>query len=357
MILFIIFDNYKPKEQRNLLIHLIPEYMKKLLVIPILTFSFSVFTNLCSAQFNTYHPFPDSNAAWRETSFWQNTTVTYNEYDYYMRGDTMVNGKKYFKLNLSGGYQFTPWGPPDTTWQCYNSLTCLIREDTLARKIYGCFPNYTKDTLLYDFNLHVGDTLPASYIKRQFDTETVKSVDSILVGNTYRRQFIIMINEDTYHNYVFDSLIEGIGSSEGLLELMYPPFESGSSMDCFTNATTQFSYGSNSPCNIFYKCPINGIANINKPAESITVYPNPGNGVFTIEVNPDSYRDEKLKVNSVEVYNVLGEEVYNSQFLPQTPKGAMIEVNIASQPNGVYFYRVFANNGEFVGDGKVIVQK
>ncbi len=82
---------------------------------------------------------------------------------------------------------------------------------------------------------------------------------------------------------------------------------------------------------------------------NVTVYPNPSNGVFELEI-----RNYELGMKyNLEVYNVLGAQVYiqflipNSQFL----------IDLSSHPYGIYLYRVIANNGELVGEGKLIIQK
>ena len=78
------------------------------------------------------------------------------------------------------------------------------------------------------------------------------------------------------------------------------------------------------------------------------IYPNPSKGVFTFEM-----KNEKVGMKNVEVYNTLGEEVYsqpvicNSQFV----------IDLSNQPNGVYLYRVTTNNGESIGEGKLVISK
>jgi len=42
---------------------------------------------------------------------------------------------------------------------------------------------------------------------------------------------------------------------------------------------------------------------------------------------------------------------------PGGPKGALNEMNPASQPDGIYLYRVITNSGELIGEGKIMVQK
>jgi serine/threonine-protein kinase len=68
---------------------------------------------------------------------------------------------------------------------------------------------------------------------------------------------------------------------------------------------------------------------------SILIYPNPSNGVFTIDVK--GIGDKEY----VEVYNVLGEKVYsiiaNSY---QLIANSYIEINISNQSSGVYFVKV-----------------
>ena len=89
--------------------------------------------------------------------------------------------------------------------------------------------------------------------------------------------------------------------------------------------------------------PASGIAAQNNPNELI-VYPNPSTGNFTI-------KNENLKIKNVEVYNVMGEKVYQSQIS-----------NLQSQitldaPNGLYFYSVMDENNSVIKTGKLIIQK
>ncbi|HTB05977.1 MAG TPA: T9SS type A sorting domain-containing protein [Bacteroidia bacterium] len=79
-----------------------------------------------------------------------------------------------------------------------------------------------------------------------------------------------------------------------------------------------------------------GIAPLNnKQSHEIETYPNPSNGVFTIEV-----KSEQLKVNSiVEVYNILGEKVY-SETQNQNP----YTIDLSDMNTGIYTLKVYCNN-------------
>jgi len=80
----------------------------------------------------------------------------------------------------------------------------------------------------------------------------------------------------------------------------------------------------------------------------INVYPNPSGGIFQLEINK-----YELGINAtVEVYNVLGEQIYQSNINSDNT-----EINLSNQPNGVYLYRVTTLTGELVGEGKMMVQK
>jgi len=94
-------------------------------------------------------------------------------------------------------------------------------------------------------------------------------------------------------------------------------------------------------------CPT-GIQEIETTHVNITLYPNPNNGQFTIDIQNASGE------NQLEVFNLLGQKVYNMT-LDQV-KGSNA-IDIGSQPNGVYLYKVIAETGEVINQGKLVIQK
>lgn len=94
----------------------------------------------------------------------------------------------------------------------------------------------------------------------------------------------------------------------------------------------------------------NGIASISSQNGSILLYPNPGNGKFTIQANSQ----QSAMADYIEVYNMLGEEVYSNRYQP-IANG--YQLSLSNQPNGIYLYRVISEQGDLVGEGKLVIEK
>jgi hypothetical protein len=80
-------------------------------------------------------------------------------------------------------------------------------------------------------------------------------------------------------------------------------------------------------------------------SSSISVYPNPNNGVFTMQLSGISGK------SSVEVYNILGEKVYSQFTIDNSP----LTINL-KESAGIYLYRVLSADGNSIASGKVIVK-
>ncbi len=75
----------------------------------------------------------------------------------------------------------------------------------------------------------------------------------------------------------------------------------------------------------------------------LIVYPNPANGILSILFNGD-----KRQIKSVEIYNVLGEKVYNSYDYQSA-------IDLSNKPNGMYFI-YFKVNSKIITE-KIIIKR
>jgi uncharacterized repeat protein (TIGR03803 family) len=82
----------------------------------------------------------------------------------------------------------------------------------------------------------------------------------------------------------------------------------------------------------------------------VLVYPNPSSGIFTIHF-AGAQNFETVKI---EIYNVLGEQVYSTNY-PLTTNHYSLD--LSSNPSGIYLYRVIANKGNILGEGKLVIEK
>ena len=90
-----------------------------------------------------------------------------------------------------------------------------------------------------------------------------------------------------------------------------------------------------------------GVAELKVENEKLKVFPNPSKGVFTIESSVS------IGKSLVEIYNELGQKVYSTPL--NLPQGRDFEIDLTSQPSGVYLYRVITEQGDLVGSGKLLI--
>lgn len=170
-----------------------------------------------------YTPFPTDSAVWR-VNYYSGALgcpPLVAEYQYTMNGDTQIVSLVYKKIFRSGvSYQSFCYPPAF-------GYAGAIREDS-GKHIFLRLPNANADTLLYDFNLSVGDTVH-NYLNFTCSSPTVSSIDSVLVGSSWRKRFNLY---DSSCGASGVSFIEGIGSTRGLLEWT-SAFESAGQLECF----------------------------------------------------------------------------------------------------------------------------
>ncbi len=239
--------------------------------------------------------------------------------------DTILDNVTYKKLYKFRDNEFNP-----STSQFIGG----IREDSTKRVYYKSVyhPYYTVgSTMLCDFSLSVGDTFSVN----DFSVDTVvcqiSSIDTINYEGVPRRTFTVKSN--SYPNYYLATWIEGIGNYDGLLYDMTTRLvglDFLGRLRCYIHNGTllyhKYSNGINDCIT-----PIMGIEDVLHD-NSITLYPNPSNR----EINISS---ENI-INSIEIFNSLGQRVYYSVVNSNTKT-----IDISSFVNGVYILGINTENG------------
>lgn len=250
--------------------------------------------NFCYSQTNNYQPFPDS-AIWRVdviTNSPQNggcQAIYY--FQYYISGDTLINSNLYKKIYKS--YVFlastgaaSPCNPlPLTELTGYWGA---LRDDSINNKTFFVFSNSYSDSLLYDYNLQIGDSIKSCITTNNV---IITSIDSVMIGLHLRKRW----------NFISGYLIQGIGSNAGLTEIINTSQTTFSRLICVKNNSNPiFSSVNNSAfaCNLIYQ----GVIEANS-LNKLKINPKPFSTFTKIEMN------KTVKNAKLIIYNSLGKNV------------------------------------------------
>lgn len=186
-----------------------------------------VFQLAISAQ--SIIPIPaDTSSIWRiDRSHVIGICVINNNSLYYINGTEIIEGEEYHTIYEEGYYwEFDPdpqFQNCTTTYNYSGVLKGGVRTEN--GKIYGYNVDWNETPgLLLDFTLEVGDSMFTSIC---LDGKVIESIDSVLVGDEYRKRFNFEGN--SYCNW----MIEGVGHERGLFESMDDPFENNSEFLCY----------------------------------------------------------------------------------------------------------------------------
>jgi len=296
--------------------------MKKLTYL-ILFLCFSIF-----GYGQSYFPFPTIPAKWyRMFCYVPSNTISCSQY--IQEGDTALNERWYRKVYLS----------------YYNSNSSPIflggiREDNFKRIYFAPvspvptglyfiqFPAGEPEVLLYTFdNLSIGMHLP---INTGYTDITVYDIDSVLLGDSYRKRYLI-------HNPKlcgFDYWIEGIGSTKDLFSSYAREFEWLFYTLCFEDTVIYHV----SPYNYFTECyyPSN-VGYIEKENSFLNLFLVPAKNQLTVEYQLPSNMSH-LVIQLTDAYG----HILRSQ-ISYTSKDC-IQFDIQGLHRGSYLCNVYCEN-------------
>jgi hypothetical protein len=287
--------------------------------------------NTANAQ--QYYPFPSDTASWNCLFWhqWSPQDIYLFNSSYLLEGDTILNGVSYKKVYYS---------EPDNPNFIPEYIGGLRENDT--REIYFfpfsqnlvspgpiSFPSDTSEHLLYSFNdLEAGMILP---INTSFTEISVVGIDSVLLGENYRKRY--KIQQQGLFDY--DYWIEGIGSTKDLFIPFTYEFEWQYFTLCFTDSTTYYINSPNGQDSCHYWLPV-GIDEINPAQEWFS--PNPATSHITLS-NPNT---------NIQLHNLQGQLILTS--LPGEQ-----QISLHGIKPGVYVVSVM-ERGELIGKEKIIKQ-
>lgn len=172
--------------------------MKKLLFSLCLSIAF---TSICISQ--NYQPI-SQNVGWCIEQYFSMGSVLVA---YKNVGDTSINSFNYKKIVKD---EFT---------------TYLLREDSIQKKVWVILPDSINETILYDFNLIVGNQITLNYVGHPPVLYQVNTIDTVLTPLGNRKRIKLFTTDTTITSELH--WIEGIGSTYSPIYLADPTFPVG----------------------------------------------------------------------------------------------------------------------------------
>jgi len=274
-----------------------------------------------------YHPFPKTYGDWwiRTQNFHNNGPGSPTTDDlYFTTGDTVVNALNYKKVNyISKGYATGP-EPAINHFFTGGIYNFAYRNDSLNKKVYILLSDSIHETLWYNFNLNVGDTIKNTYscVSGAPFQLKVTSIDSVLMCGTYYKSYACNCSGSLYESGGTQYLVESIGFTSSFLSINV-----GNSCTLEPYQIPQTNAWS------LDACP-DSLADINQLAANnyLKIYPNPAQNNFTVEVSTN----EKQILNIVDV---------TGKLVLQQTINSKTTIDVSNLNAGVYNLNITGNAG------------
>lgn len=326
--------------------------MKKYLFYIVITFSLPGYSQLLVSI--------DTNDVWGSTYIeedaWDNCGCASSAHHvaYFFNGDTTISSSKYNKLYMrSESFSGTIPCPGNPSCNCYdnhfNGTFYIGGMREVNRKIYyykdtinwdnlknygttysGANYENLGDSIIYDFNLQIGDTLINT------DCE-ITSITNINYAGIYRKHW----GSNCYE------VIDGIGGRYGLIDFWYATVSKCdiAIFDFYCHNNIQYDYGGNIIGNSNCKNLLTDLHEQNIIKERSEIIPNPSDGRFQLMFG------QNIPFSNLNITDAFGriiwqknEEISNS-----------IIVDIVGVPKGIYFL-TYMNKEKIVEGKKIIIQ-
>lgn len=268
-----------------------------------------------------YTPFPTDSMVWKENWYRGDSgyTIESGVELNYLLGDTLINSVKYSKV-YQGWYPYSPDSiPPQIAQTLFMGLITEIDK----RVYYRPHWDLELETLLYDFNLEVGDVISwnTDALPQVIYTSsaTVQAIDSITITNgDIRKRY--WLNDG-------GEIIEGIGSKTGLLYPNGNNFLDYSRELICVGTTDEILYTQYWMPNPEDRC-FSTIIDVENPIFSeLTLMPNPATSIINLS--------QTMTNVQLHIYSAIGQKVMSGDNFSGS------QINIQTLPNGVYFIVIY----------------
>ncbi|MEI8273538.1 MAG: T9SS type A sorting domain-containing protein, partial [Paludibacter sp.] len=254
-----------------------------------------------------------------DNSCW--TNLYNNKYQYFLNGDTTLNGKSYKKV--FNRYLFE--SSPGSGKILYNTYQGAIREEN--GKIFALLNNrynISGEFLLYDFTVGLGDTIKSNISKdcgcQLAHSLVVTKIDTIILLNGEKRKKIHLDRSPDW--------IEGIGS---VSSLFYDAFPLCTCLEiphltCFKQNDISL-YNTDCPDNNCCDL-LAGVSERRADLKHSTLLPNPTKDFALLQ-----FTNQDMYCNSVEILNVLGKNVKTIQI----SNASEYKIDFSNYSAGIYY--------------------
>lgn len=308
--------------------------MKQLFTLIIMTFSLATIAQ-------SYMPIPESNATWIQGAFLysslghEHVTITQ---PLTFGPDSTILGLDYHGLT---GHQIVEWIDGWGSQQNYQtgqysipSDTLFVRQDVATKKVFAWHQN--RDTLLYDFDLTIGQVYPETMTNLNYPNLLVMGQDSVLLLDGMYHKRWALGTEPADSGYI--TLIEGVGANVGFSLPLYPLFEQTGAILCFKDNSNQVyeNWGVNALIAPKYSelCEMNvSTEELELHENSLKIWPNPTSSMLFVS--------HDFGVSSIHIVDMQGRIMLEEN----NPTDETFSVNIENLNAGSYLLYVKSQEG------------
>ncbi|MDR1181168.1 MAG: T9SS type A sorting domain-containing protein [Bacteroidales bacterium] len=241
----------------------------------------------------------------------------------------------------------------NSNYNDYNNLDTIIFKQE-GGKIYYYFKE--QFNLIYDYDVQALEEVTFTFMKDNMDSVslvpvkcTVKEVQQIEINGRQYKQFFTAIDtsfDDAwfhFHDYVY---IEQIGHPYVFMEKLRTVInmaEHTVELRCYIEDAfhyiTPWWQKYDLPCDtlVHYNVPDN-IISMEMNMVPVVVYPNPAHGALHLNME----NTEMVNIQQVGVYDIYGKQLRKIENIGVQ----RTTVNLSGLANGIYFIRVFMDNGK-----------